>query len=76
MQVDESIVVDGNAHRGSNQLILDVGFKGASIDPVQSNIILIAEHGEGWVHQLLNHRLEVLFADATFVNGWLTLELD
>ena len=75
-QVDESVVIDSNAHEVTDQFEVDVGFERLAIEVVELDVLVVAEHTVVGAQQLLHDELEVLFADATFIDAGLATETD
>jgi len=75
-EVDEGVVVEGDAHEVADELEVDVGLKGLSIEPVELRVLVELEHAVLGVEQFLHYQTKVLLAHATLIDARLTREPD
>ena len=73
-EVDESIVIDSNAHEGAHQLKVDVHLEGHAVDPVELHIFVVREHAVLLTADLFHHKRKVLLARATLIDSWFPSE--
>lgn len=74
--VEEDLVVEGEAEQGADELVLDGHFEGLAVEPEDAVVHLHDEHAVVEVEELLDEQLEELPLDSAVVDALLALELD
>mmetsp|Transcript_8322 Transcript_8322/g.29551 ORF Transcript_8322/g.29551 Transcript_8322/m.29551 type:complete len:734 (-) Transcript_8322:1002-3203(-) len=74
VDVEDDVVVDGEAEQGAHQLELDAGLERVVAEPHQPRLVVLAEHRVLRVEQLAAQHREPLLAHAALVDALLALE--
>ena len=75
-KIDESVVIDGNTHKVSNKLKINVRFERQTIKVVEAHVFVVCKHLMLLFENFCDHETKVFSTHTTFIYAWLTSKSD